>query len=734
MKRMRGNKTCQNNVRITLRFAAGLVGGGVLASTTPIAQATVRDLPAPLLHLSVELDQLPRPKASADLADATPPTEPPLLLAQADTLPLPGARLPPPLPRTFPPGPTPTTPAGPETPVPFEHIEAPPVRRDPQPARIAQELPDLSGESWHLAPIRWGGTSTSMLNTFKDSSGLSTRNITEMLNLRTASHIYQPWFAQVSGNLGLLTGTTRRKLPDNIAVASNDVRTTSLNYGGALNLFPLSRFPLQAYLDHGDSRASGGTLGTQYTSTRLGMRQSYRPLLGSESYAFSYDRSAVSADSRRSVVDALQGNYSLSLADHSISANTRFSHNTGGINGEASRLFSAAGSHLWRVEEGLSVATTANVSDQQIRYLSSGLLASNDNRLMQANSTFTWVPDEDLPLTIIGGGNLLSMQTTTDTGRTQLSNLGAFAGLTYRFSSRFTGTGNFQILQSNSGSAKYLLASGNGSLSYSGVPLTFGNFTYNWNTGTNVIFQSITGGAANQGVAGQLGHALNRAVTFSPANVLTLNLSQNLALSTNSQTGASNTLSHSGGISWRLGYGERITSAFSAMLSDNLATGQYAGHYRTFSLNGNGLVQLSRRASITSNANLSWSQQRQQARRPDDQLVPNTALPQLGSRVFDNNQSQWTGSASIAYNHLNPFSVTNLSYNASVIYSSSQVNQRIINGDPNAMSWQVSRALQQRLLYRIGRINVQALGTVATVNGKKNASIFFQVSRDFGDF
>ncbi len=625
------------------------------------------------------------------------------------------------------------TPAGPEAPLPFDRVEAPPVRRGQAPASIAQELPDLSGESWRMAPIRWGGTSASTLNSFKENNGIGTRSVTEMLTLRTASHIYQPWFAQVNGNLGVLSGTTRRTLPSNFSAPSDDVRTTSLTYGGSLNLFPLSRFPLQAYLDKSDSRASGNAIGTQFTSTRLGLRQSYRPPIGNENYAVSYDRSAISADIGHSVVNALQGNYSASLADHSLSANTRFSRNTGGINGEASRLFSAFGSHVWRVEDGLSVSSTANVSDQQIRYLSSGILSMNNNRLLQANSTFTWLPDEDLPLTVIGGANLLSTETTTDTGSSQLSNLGGFAGLTYRFSNRLTGNGNLQILQSNSGSTKRLLAGGNGALSYSGEPLVLGNFNYNWNAGTNIGFQSVTGGASNQTVSGQFGHSLNRSIVFSPENAVSLNLGQGVSLASSSQAGASTTLSHSGGVSWRLGYTERITGMFSAVLSDNLSTGQYSGHYRTFSLNGNGLAQLSRRASITANANISWSQQQQQ--QPQNGQPPqNIQQLQLGSQIYNTNQSQWNGSASLGYNHFNPFGVANLTYSANVVYSSSQVNQRIVNGDPNALSWQVSRALQQRALYRIGRLNFQALATLATVNGKKNASIFFQVSRDFGDF
>lgn len=613
---------------------------------------------------------------------------------------------------------------GPAAPVPFDQVEGLPRRPPPLAGSApAEELPDLSAEGWRLAPIRWSGNSATTLNSFRDHNGGGTVNNIQTLTLRSASHIYQPWLAQVNGNLGLMSGTTHRKLPDNTAADNNDVRSTSLTYGGSLNLFPVSRFPFQAYLDHGDSRVSSNSLGSQYTSTRIGLRQSYRPPVGTENYALSYDRSVLAADSGRSVVDSLQGNYSVALADHSIAANTRISQNTGGFNGEASRLMSATGSHIWRVEDGLTVSSTANFSDQQLRYLSSGVLSTNNNRLMQANSTFTWLPDEDLPLTVIGGGNLLSIETQTDAASNRFINLGGFLGLTYRFSSRLIGSGNFQLSQTQSGASRYLLAGGNGTISYTGTPLTIGNFNYNWNAAANGSIQTISSGASLQGATGQVGHGLTRAIVFSPANLLNLTLSQSVSLGTNSQTGASSTLSHSGGISWRLGYGDRLTGMFSAIVSDNLTTGQYSGHYRSIGLNGNGLTQLSRRAAITANANITWSQQKQQT---GQQL-------QLGSQVFDTGTSQWNGSASLGYNHFSPFNIANLLYTISAQYSSSQVNQRILNGDPNALSWQITRSIQQRAIYRLGRLSFQFLNAFATVNGKKNASIFFQVSRDFGD-
>lgn len=767
-----------------LGIAAGVVGGSVLATGSVLAQTSPESEAFPQLTLTLELAVRPTAvKALRDSGDAPlplklsgqikpPPGRPARLgsaslqLAQAGMpMPMPPVAAPgspvtpfpapaaPPVGRPMPmaggippsvaPSPSafsrqaapgsagplgPTAPAGatasPQSPLPFDQVLAPDRPRPPAVgATEPEELPDLSAEGWRLAPVRWGGTLTSTYNNFKENSGSNMITATEALNMRAASYVYQPWFAQVTGNLGLVSGTTERK--GGLLQSNNDTRTTAVNYGGALSLFPLSRFPFQAFFDHGDSRASATSIGTQFTSTRLGLRQNYRPMQGPENYSFSYDRSVVTADSVRSVVDALQGTYAVALEEHTINANARYSDTSGGLNGEASRLISAFGSHTWRPDEDLSVSTSANFSDQRISYLSAGNLATNNNRLMQANSFFTWLPDEDLPLTVTGGGNLLNMAIETNAGSNELTNLGGFVGARYQFSERFTGTGNFQLAHTQSAGARLLLASGNGMLTYVGQPLTIGKYSYNWNTGANAMVQSASGGPAMQSLSGQFGHSLMRNVVFSPANIVNFNINQGVTIGTNSQWGGMSTLSHSAGVSWRLGYEDRISGLFSAMLTDNVTTGQYAGHYNTVSLTGNGRAQLSRRASVTLNANVTRSQQKQ------DYLLDQQL--QLGSQIFDIGRPQWTGSAYLGYDHLSPFNIQRLSYNATLQYNSSQISQRILNGDPNAMSWQVSRSFQQRVLYRVGRLNFHVLNTFATVNGKKNASLFFQVSREFGD-
>ncbi|MBL8490543.1 MAG: hypothetical protein JNM82_07175 [Rhodocyclaceae bacterium] len=613
----------------------------------------------------------------------------------------------------------------PEAPVPLDDVRAPsPVSREAA-SRQEPDLPDLSGGELRLAPIRWGGNSSTALSWFNDGDGGTTLNNIQATTLRASSHIYQPWFAQVSGNMGFVSGTTKRTLGQQTAPGpgggDGGSRSNTLTWGGTLNLFPQSRFPLQVYGDTSDSRASGAQVGAQYTATRFGFRQNYRPETGTDNYSLSYDRSVLSGDIGRSVVDSLQGGYSVSLDDQSVSVNTRYAQNTGGLNGESSRLLGLTGSHSWRVHEDLSISTTANLSDNQLRYLSGGRLSENDSRLLQLTSSFFWRPDEDLPLTVNGGGSFLGMATRTDSGSADLSNLSGYVGATYRFSPNLTGSGNFQVARLTSEGLSQLMLAETASLSYSGDPLVFGNFNYNWNTTGVLTNQDITGGLGQRGINLQLGHGLNRSIVFDPGNVLNLNLSQSVSVGAATRTGPTTGLVHSAGTSWRLGYGDRITGSFSVSVSDTLTTGQYANHFQSVNLSANGLAQISRRSGVTVSGNLSWYRQQQE-----------NPILQLGPQLFDTRSSRWNGGGAVSYFHRNPFGINNLQYNASLLFTSAQTNQRLVAGDPNAMTWQTSTALMQRLDYRAGRLNFQVLGTVAQVSGKKNASVYFQVSRDFG--
>jgi hypothetical protein len=622
-----------------------------------------------------------------------------------------------------------TTISAPEEPVPFEAVRAGPASPVSEAARPnVENLPDLTEiTSWTIPPVRWGGNTLSNYNLSSDSSGTKSFNQTQTVNLHGSSFVYQPWFAQVSGNVGLLSGTATQ---GGTAAGNTSSRSSSATYGGNLNLFPQSRFPFQAYLQTSDSRASANSLTSQYTSTRMGATQSYRPEVGPENYTASADRSIVTSANIRSIVDALQGSFGTNIDAHSLSANARYSSTTGDLAGQGSKLLNLAGSHSWRSDEDLSLASSVNYSRNQINLLRGTALSRNDSEFFQAGSSLTWMPDEDLPLTIVGGGNFLHMTTLTETANVALNNINAYANANYRISNNLTAIGGLNIVRTTANGLSQMSLGQNGGISYSGNPLTFGEYSYNWGTGANIANQTITGGLSSRSISGQVQHSLLRTFTFSADNAVTLNATQSFALTSNSTTGQSGILTHAGGASWRLGVGERTVGMLSATASDSLSTGQFSSHFRSLSMQGNLQKQLSARSAVGGGLNVTVSQQLTAAPAPQPTIVPGLVPIQTTA----NGNRNVSGSAQIMYTHRSPFNITDLIYSAAFQANASQTNLRIISGDPNALAWQTGKVFQQSADYRLGRLIFRATTSVATLNGKKNASVFFMVGRDFGDF
>jgi hypothetical protein len=140
-------------------------------------------------------------------------------------------------------------------------------------------------------------------------------------------------------------------------------------------------------------------------------------------------------------------------------------------------------------------------------------------------------------------------------------------------------------------------------------------------------------------------------------------------------------------------------------------------------------TQLSGRSALTASLNMVISQQLQTS-----PAMPTTTTPAATVPVANNGTTTLNGSAQVSYSHRSPFSIPNLFYTATFQANASQTNLRLISGDPNALAWQTGNVLQQNLDYRLGRLTFRATSSFAKLNGKENASVFFMVGREIGDF
>lgn len=610
----------------------------------------------------------------------------------------------------------------PESPVPFDQVKPGPSSLGVAAAQAVESgLPDFSLiEGWATPPIRWGGNTGSMYNWNRQSGGVETLQNTDTLNLRAASYIYQPWYAQVAGDVGLVLGETA------ISGVGRKQRSdsTTVNYGGNLNLFPQSRFPFSAYVQQSDSRAHASNTGTHYTSSRFGMRQNYRPEVGAETYAGSYDHSDVISGKQRSVVESMIGSYNDTIGDQRIGANGQYSKTTGDAGGQGSELINLNASHTWNEDRILSISSSANLMNNTIRVLSRGGLVDNTAQLIQLNNSFSWLPDEDLPLTVNGGGNLLTLSSSTVSADNHLTNVQGFLSANYRVTPHLYATAAATLSRIYNNGFSLFGTTQTASLSYSGTPLVFGDYSYNWGGGGSGSNQFISAGVASRSVSGQAQHSLTRRVLTGEASTFLVTAGQSVSVNDGVGVGRNTTLTHSGGATWSQMLGGGSVGSMSATASDTLVSGDYKSHYRNVSLNGSIQKQLSGRSTVSTSANFVVNQQ---LKVPESgQTSPFSTQGSLnGTRTMN-------GAGAVTYSHRNPFDVQNLLYSASLMINMSQTNFRVVSGDPNALPWQTGSVFQQVLDYRVGRLSLRGTASVARQNGKENASVFFTMNRDFG--
>ena len=624
----------------------------------------------------------------------------------------------------------------PEEPVAFEAVRpGPPSTVSRAALPEVENLPDLTAiSSWAIPPVPWGGNTSSNYGWNGGSNMGNMFTTSQTVNLRASSYIYQPWYAQVSGDLGLLTGSSKQSSTE--ARPGSSSRNTGITYGGNLALFPQSRFPFQAFVQTSDSRAAANSMNSQYNATRIGARQSYRPPIGPENYSASADRSIVTSGPIRSVVDLLQGSFATSFDDQSVSTNARFSRNLGDVGGQGSKLISLSGAHSWRSDEELMVASSANYTNNQVSVLTDTGLFVNNSQIMQAGSSATWIPDEDLPLTISGGGNLLHINTVTAMDQAYLTNLNGYATANYRLSDNLAAVAGVMLAQDASAGIHRFFLSENASLSYVGNPLIIGDYSYNWGTGGGINNQTVSNSNGNRGLFSQIQHSLMREIALSESSNIGLHASQGFSLSTNSTSGHSGVLSHAGGASWRHGFGDSLVGALSATITDSMSIGNFSSHFRSLTTQGSMQALLSSRSALTANLNFMFNQQLKTPQITTTTTATTTASSTPTTLVATPTSSSNTlnGSGQVSYTHRSPFDISNLIYSASLQVNASQTNLRVVGGDPNFMPWQSGTVLLQNVDYRFGRLVFRATASLASFNGKKNASLLFTISREFGDF
>jgi hypothetical protein len=569
------------------------------------------------------------------------------------------------------------------------------------------------GPEWGLAPIRWGGNVSVETRRRRVSNEPYRLQQVEIANLRGASYLWQPWFAQLSGGLGVITAKEHGAQGENELAAPSSSSNT-LTGGAALSVFPVSRFPFYANYDRTDSRASNEITNSDFTTTRFGLRQNYHAAEGVARYTASFDRSILDSSSfGRDTVDLFAGGLNRTAGPQSLDLAGSRARNSRSDTGEGSQLDRMIARHGLRPDALTSVDSLVSVSNSQFHILTNGQPTDNRSRFTQASTFSTWRAGEGSPLYLSGGARVFRSAIDTSGTTAESDTLSGNIAANYAFTRHTHLSGAATATRLTTDSTSQLVTTETGAVSYVPAAIPVANFFYTWNASANVGNQNGGTSGSGQNIGGQLGHNLTRISVLSEISSVTTTVGQSYASLFDTLTSSSETLAHTGSVSWQAVPNTSSTAFISLFGADSRTSGHNENEFQLVNLQANGQLQFSRHS--LSGANLTVQAIRQ-------------STPTTPSAGFNT-----TSGGTLSYQHLRAFDVPRLRYTVLLAANQTQYATRI-EGDVNAPRQRVSGSFEQRLDYAVGRIEMQLLARSARIEGQRNELIFLRLNRQFGAF
>jgi hypothetical protein len=596
-----------------------------------------------------------------------------------------------------------------------------PVEPDMTPGDVG--APPMRGLEWTLAPIRWGGNVSYELRRMGVAGHPARTQQVETANLRGASYVWQPWFVQVSGGLGFVTGQEHSRPAGDDASAVSATHSNTVTGSGALSVFPSSRFPFQANFDKTDSRASGDITSNDFTNTRWGLRQNYRSTAGDLQYTGSWDRGTLDSPSfGQDTVDVLSAGLIRTAGPQTYDVLGSRARNWRTDTGEGSKIERLVARHAYRPDPLSSVDSLASASSSKFSLVANGVPFENRTRFDQASTFATWRPEQGSPLYLAGGGRLfksaVDVNGTTSEADTLSGNLAASYALSRHTTLNGAVTATRVTTDTATDATSNVVTTETAGANYVPDAIPLAGFLYTWNAGANVGNQNggvngDDGKHSRQNYGGQLGHNLMRSAPLSETSSLSYGAGQSYTSTYDTVTERSQTLTHNASVSLSSAPGPASTAFASLYGADSRTHGHNENTFQIVNFQANGQLQFAR-YSLAS-ANLTVQGVRQET-------------PTTPSAGFNRSSG-----GTLTYQHLRAFDVPRLRYSA--IYGANQIQYSSrLEGDVNAPRERVTRSLEQRLDWAVGRIELQLSARAATIDGQRNNLVFLRINRQFGAF
>lgn len=572
-----------------------------------------------------------------------------------------------------------------------------------------------SSEPVGFAPARWGG-SVSLEQLQQRASDQFTRRVsTAMVSLAAASYFWQPWFAQVRGNLVVLGALEKGAEGAPLDDARGDTRTLSLSGGGTLTVFPSSRFPFLASLESSDSRASGEFAPSDYRNTRTSLRQTYRSPLGESLYSASLDHSVLTSESfGRDAVLALNGSYLRTTEPHRIDAAIAWSRNRRSMGGEGSDLLRLSGRHSYRAESGLWVESLASFSGTDFDVSGTEGSLTFSSRVSQIMSQAVWRPESEERLVLSGGGRLLDTSVGAAEGRVGTRTVSGNLGATFAMTEEATVTATANVNElSQSGGPSVVTAIETLGANYVSRPFDLRLASWSYSAGAQASHQS-GGEEAGRTIAGvQADHQVSRAIPVGTSATFNLLATQGGAVIDDTVRGRTLTVRHTGSAGLRAITSDASDAFLGVSAGQSESTGGIEDRFRLVNVQASGQLRFSAFDFLSMNLTAQWTRSRRDG------------------EAGEESRRQLFGT--VSYQHARVLGVPRLRFIASASFSDAFLDSRLL-GNLDASRENVTRLIDQRLLYDIGRLEIRLGMRIARIEGRDDRQWYIRINRQFGQY
>ena len=565
-------------------------------------------------------------------------------------------------------------------------------------ALLLAALPGGIRAEYVMAPIRFWGDITyqSRLEDYRVGEDQWENLLT--LNLRGDSYIWQPWFMQVGGGLGLTFDHLQR---ETTGTSTGDIVTGD----GQLRFLPMSRFPFEARYRRTDSRVTGEALGSlPYTNTRYGISQKYRSPEGSFVMQGSWDKN----------IQTMQGQGDDVSDIYTFMAGKSYSTNkfTFDARREAARRRAASTNyrndnmvlrHTYRPNGAFSLENLISyleLDDQVSAY-------ANLTRQVQMTSNAFWRPANPKLTGNLGLRYFVNHLETA--GRlADTDSVNAYGGINYNLTPYLRLRGNLTAKSARANGERSDVSTQTGTVSYNPAFVPLGRYSYRW-YGTAGLTNRVEKDFGGQHFNLTLGHNLQRAFPLRPREEFSFQVSQSINGDYDSVYASRNRLNHSVAFTWRKGKG--LGQAYMRLLASDARTVGDGGPrevYQLINYQFNGTYSFGPWSALTGN------------------LTVNANKNITAATTYDGFAT--TASGSLVYRHLRAFDIPRLQF-----YSDLRISNQLETPGNVFTQKQESTVWVNRFDYVLGRLSLRLSLRMAEINRNRYNVLMFQARRYFGN-